>query len=203
MMMALRSFFLLFSLVLLPLALGDPCEPCGDSQYEMTTPGATFDAGVERMSCRDLVSIAGDRRKWTDVCYLVVNYALEYCNCKNDNNDDAPDLPYYDSTQPCNICGGTSGSDLYTIDQGRLERNVPTSLGISVKCDFLFQTALQGAFLPSQCSDVQDATREACGCGLHDPNDPNHSNHSGASFGSPSLWYAVVLLELTILALVW
>jgi hypothetical protein len=172
--------------------LGEPCQPCGDSQYQMATPGATFYAGVEEMSCRDLVAIAGDRRHGTDVCYLVMNYALEHCNCMDAYSNPAPDLPYKDSTAPCNICGGSRGSDFWMIDSAREEESVPTSLGISVKCGFLFQTSLEGAFLPSQCPSVQDATRNACGCALCDSTNGNAIS-GGSRF--PKLWYITLLIE--------
>ena len=165
----------------------------------MATPDATFNAGVEEMSCRDLFSIADDRRDGTDVCYLVMNYALEHCNCMDDYNNPAPDLPYQDSTAPCNICGGSSGSDFWTIDSARAEKSVPTSLGISIKCEFLFETALEGAFLPSQCPSVQDATRNACGCGLRDS---NGNTISGCS-GFPKLWYTTLLVESLLVAVFW
>jgi hypothetical protein len=194
-MMTMNYVFLIAPFILsfsVHYTLGEPCQPCGDSQYQMATPGATFYAGVEEMSCRDLVSIAGDRRHGTDVCYLVMNYALEHCNCMDAYSNPAPDLPYKDSTAPCNICGGSRGSDFWTIDSAREEESVPTSLGISVKCGFLFQTALEGAFLPSQCPSVQDATRNACGCALRDSTNGNAIS-GGSRF--PKLWYITLLIE--------
>jgi len=192
-------FLSLLLLALFQSALGADCEPCGDSQYQITTPSATFDAGVERLSCKDLITFSGDRRQGTDVCYLIVNYALQHCNCLDGSGNAAPDLPYYDETAPCNICGGDNGSDLWTTDPTLAEVSVPTSLGISVKCEFLFQTGLQGAFLPSQCPSVQQATRVACGCALYDSN----GNTVSGAFGFTKAWLAVTILEVVALFVIW
>lgn len=203
MMSMLRSSFVSLLLLLFSFehVLSESCQPCGDSQYQMTTPDASFNAGVEQLKCRDLYSIADDRRQGTDVCYLVMNYASDYCNCMDNYNNPAPDVPYYDSTEPCNICGGSNGSNLWRYDPGRAERSVPTSLGISIKCEFLYETALQGAFLPSQCPSVQEATREACGCALRD----SKGNAISGSFGfSKLVWRGILFLEsIVVMVAVW
>lgn len=145
-----------------------------------------FFAGVEYLDCNDLVSFANDRGADTDVCKLIQSYARGHCDCRDDENKPAPPLPFLQSTETCNFCGGNGGSDLWTILPTRSDTIVYTGIMIGSrpflgKCGELWPAAMDpdGYFTKEQCPIIQNEMRTACGCAFRDASGRKIENTSG------------------------
>lgn len=79
---------------------GGPCYPCRGPEFSYTNGGQCFNAGLESLCCSDLTEIASQRPDFTDVCFIVQGYALQFCGCQ-DAQGNAPDpLPFVDDAPP-------------------------------------------------------------------------------------------------------
>lgn len=157
------------------------CQACGIG-YEMTKDASFSDGAKGKLTCKDLVAFAGDRKQNSDVCSIIINYARQNCGCVNSvTKEPAPQLPATSLTSVCNPCGGSGGSDLHTMDRSKAVQEKLVFSGITVGttpwslyCEDLWEGTMdpdggQGYITSKQCPQVQNANvRRECGCALRD-----------------------------------
>lgn len=148
------SLFLLLALVLRQSSAA-PCNPCGASGYTMkANSNKSFGDGANgRLTCGTLRSWATQRQSHHDVCHTIVNYARQYCSCRNSSGQAPKALPVKSNTGTCTVGN---------VASNKMEYTPPAKVGgLGMKCKFWKKFA-NTAFTPQQCPQVKNIVSRHC-----------------------------------------